>query len=103
MEDAGREDLSALASAHGVSDQHLASIVRLFSGLKAAGLIHGDTKASNFIVCEGRVLLVDLDALHEGMEQARDIARFLANWNTEPDLRQRFCQSFQDAGLPVPQ
>ena len=102
MEDAGREDLSERASASGLGDEQVAGVVRLFSALQAAGLTHGDTKASNFLVSQGRVVLVDLDAMHEGVAGlARDIDRFLANWLDQPELRVRFRQCFVEAHLPV--
>ena len=103
MEDMGPEDLSDQASRHGLSDQQVAGVICLFCALKAAGLTHGDTKASNFLVSQDQVALVDLDAMHEGVAgQARDIERFLANWMDKPELRERFRLCFVDAGLAVP-
>ncbi len=102
MEDAGREDLSGRASGGGLSDEQVAGVVRLFSALKAAGLTHGDTKASNFLVSQNQVALVDLDAMHEDVAGlARDIDRFLANWPDQPELRERFRLRFVEARLPV--
>jgi tRNA A-37 threonylcarbamoyl transferase component Bud32 len=103
MEDVGQEDLSDQASSDGLSDQQVAGVICLFCALKAAGLTHGDTKASNFLVFQGKVALVDLDAMHEGVAgQARDIERFLANWMDKPELRERFRLCFVDAGLAAP-
>lgn len=64
--------------------------LELFSALDAAGLSHGDLKASNFLVEESRrkLLLIDLDAmrLHRCRHRQRralqrDLRRFLANWD----------------------
>jgi tRNA A-37 threonylcarbamoyl transferase component Bud32 len=102
MEDAGREDLSGRASDGGLSDEQVARVVRLFSALKAARLTHGDTKASNFLVAQDQVALVDLDAMHEDVAGLpRDIDRFLANWLDQPELRERFRRHFVEARLPV--
>lgn len=102
MEDAGREDLYVRASGDGLSDEQVAGVVDLFSALQAAGLTHGDTKASNFLISRGQVALVDLDAMHEGVAGlTRDIDRFLANWRDQPELRERFRRCFVGARLPV--
>ena len=66
--------------------------------LRSAGLCHGDTKASNFIVYQDRVHLIDLDAMRmaaRGFED--DVARFLDNWPA-PE-RRRFEAAFGQAGL----
>lgn len=71
----------------------------ILAALAAAGLSHGDLKASNFLVEDAsqRLLLIDLDAmrLHRSTRcalraQRRDRARFLANW--DGTLRQHFAQ-----------
>ena len=71
-----------------------ARVARLVVRLHAAGLVHGDLKASNLLLENDEPVLVDLDALvHLGPGvrrnrlQARDRARFLANWpvGTERD------------------
>lgn len=79
------------------------ALVDILAALAAAGLSHGDLKASNFLVEEAsqRLLLIDLDAmrLHRSARRAlraqrRDRARFLANWDGA--LHQHF------AGLLAP-
>ena len=66
------------------------ALLATFAALAAAGLSHGDLKASNFLVEEAdqRLLLIDLDAvcLHRSERHARralerDRERFLANWD----------------------
>jgi tRNA A-37 threonylcarbamoyl transferase component Bud32 len=64
-----------------------ARVALLLVRLHAAGCVHGDLKASNLLLEEGAPVLVDLDALvhlpagaRRDRLQARERARFLANW-----------------------
>ncbi|GMU45560.1 MAG: hypothetical protein AMXMBFR26_03420 [Porticoccaceae bacterium] len=75
------------------------ALLETLVALAAAGLSHGDLKASNFLVEEAnqRLLLIDLDAMRlhrcERSAQralARDRERFLANWDGA--LRRHFAQ-----------
>ncbi len=91
-------DLRAEIASTGLSDDRCAEVTALFAMLRSAGLSHGDTKASNFIVHEGRVHLIDLDAMRlsrRGLET--DLIRFLDNWDA-PE-RMRFEAAFGQAGL----
>lgn len=100
MEDLGATDLMDDLAAHGLSQRRLDQVVALFRALAAAGLVHGDTKASNFLVHQDAVALVDLDALAPGHDgQARDVRRFLANFDEAPAFRERFEAAFRAAGL----
>jgi len=80
---ADRSDLVAQAAA----------IVRR---LRAAGIVHGDLKATNFVVSGDRVYLVDLDATRPARGRAleaglqKDLQRFLRNWSEQPELLQAF-------------
>lgn len=64
--------------------------------LRAAGIVHGDMKATNFVVSEGRMHLVDLDATRRasGRRLATglrgDLERFLRNWHDRPGLLRQF-------------
>lgn len=66
--------------------------------LREAGIVHGDLKATNFLVSGGRMYLVDLDAsrrprgrrLETGLR--KDLQRFLRNWSDQPALRREFEQ-----------
>jgi tRNA A-37 threonylcarbamoyl transferase component Bud32 len=62
-------------------------VLRLFDILWHSKVSHGDMKASNFIVSENILYMIDLDTLQwhsseESMNQAftRDIERFMENW-----------------------
>ena len=63
------------------------AIVDLFQMLVRLRISHGDTKATNFIWREGRLALIDLDAMHQHTSSSafarhwrRDRRRFLRNW-----------------------
>jgi tRNA A-37 threonylcarbamoyl transferase component Bud32 len=100
MEDLGDRDLAGEATEADLSEPRLAQLVELFRALEAAGLVHGDTKASNFLITSDAVALVDLDAMHPaGRRGNRDLTRFLANFADRPALRERLCQAFAAAGL----
>lgn len=90
MEDLGDLDLGSEVAVHGLSETRLAQVVDIFRALQAAGLNHGDTKASNFLVGPAGVAVIDLDAMGEAVAgQARDRRRFLANFDDRPDVRRR--------------
>lgn len=81
---------------------HVEGIVALFRALARAGLVHGDTKAANFVVSAAGPVLLDLDAMRAPRSpsarrrgHARDVARFLANW---PGLAP-LVEAFERAGL----
>ncbi|BAO43059.1 lipopolysaccharide kinase InaA family protein [Thiolapillus brandeum] len=72
--------------------QRLAATVMAFG---ENGLVHGDMKATNFIMSEDSVQVIDLDSMRRPVTAParrarifRDRRRFLQNWKEE--LRQRF-------------
>ena len=75
----------------------IVSIVEILRGLSAAGVTHGDLKASNFLLaCDGAVI-IDLDSMHEHRDPeerrragAKDLERFLRNWEQSPQMAERF-------------
>jgi tRNA A-37 threonylcarbamoyl transferase component Bud32 len=110
MEDLGARDLLGEGRAGRIDATLLNRVVELFALLRALGITHGDTKATNFIVQapgsagkhERSVALIDLDSMHASARGcARDRARFLENWRGEPELAQRFRDAFRAAGLDV--
>ena len=65
--------------------------------MKAAGVSHGDLKASNFLLTEQGAAIIDLDSMEEHSKirirrkaQRQDIERFLRNWSSVPSLEKRF-------------
>lgn len=79
------------------------SIVSLFETLCRLRISHGDLKATNLLWHQGRVWLIDLDAMRQHRSEAafalawrRDRARFLRNWAASSLL----CR-WLDANLPA--
>ena len=97
MEDKGGLDLGTEALANGWLPGRLDQVAALLQLLKAAELGHGDTKASNFLIHDGRVHLIDLDALSPRRDHAADVTRFLDNF--DGSLRAQAEAQFAAAGL----
>ena len=73
------------------------SIVEILKGLSAAGVSHGDLKASNFLLGSDGAVIIDLDSMKEHSNQVdrdlakkKDIVRFMRNWESIPQVEQRF-------------
>jgi len=116
MEDLGDVDLLGAAQRGELGPGIVGGVAALFATLRALGIAHGDTKATNFLLVadaapgagpdsgavEARVALIDLDAMRESRRgAARDIERFLANWQRWPELGERFRTAFRNVGLRV--
>ncbi len=72
-------------------------VATTFARLQRHRLSHGDMKATNLIVSDGRLYLLDLDAARAHRTAAgharalmRDKRRFLANWDDVAELRNGF-------------
>ncbi len=70
-----------------------AAFNKLFHLLCQYQISHGDFKASNFIYANGKLHVLDLDALRFHDKEStfqkafrKDISRFLKNWNTEAGM-----------------
>jgi tRNA A-37 threonylcarbamoyl transferase component Bud32 len=77
-------------------------IGRLFGQLKDQRISHGDMKASNILLVDDEPMLIDLDAMcqHGGAGKfrkawAKDMQRFLRNWEDVPELKELFTQALQ--------
>ena len=77
----------------------IASIVDILKELAAAGVSHGDLKASNFLLGNNGPVIIDLDSMREHTNPAdrdraekKDIARFMRNWESIPQVKQRFSE-----------
>lgn len=75
----------------------IASIVDLLKSLSAAGVTHGDLKASNFLLAREGAVIIDLDSMREHQDPAekqkaemKDLERFLKNWESSPRMAERF-------------
>jgi tRNA A-37 threonylcarbamoyl transferase component Bud32 len=83
-----------------------AQIGALFARLAALRIVHGDTKATNFLVAGGRVQLIDLDAMKVYTNPVafarawrRDTRRFLANWRDDPEILEPMQAAVADSSL----
>jgi len=85
-------------------DAELQQFRALFARLHRARICHGDLKASNLLVTEDGVALVDLDSLkmHARAESHKrcadkDRRRFLLNWKDKPARRRLFEEAIASA------
>lgn len=99
MPDCGDRDLAqVLATDEARFEQLVVPTVQLLKGLRAAGLQHGDLKATNFVLSDEQLVLIDYDAVTRG-DHDKDRTRFLANWDDQPQLLNAWTQALQEAGL----
>jgi len=87
------QDFGDAISADGQSSDYVELFSELFKGLRLARVSHGDMKATNFIIEQQALTLIDLDSMrfhrcshifHKRLK--KDVGRFLANWkNTVPE------------------
>ncbi len=84
--------------------QTLERISDLLRTMKIHRFVHGDMKATNFVVTRDALVVLDLDAMREVQGVSafsryfrRDIRRWLANWQQRPDL----LPDLQDAAAAI--
>jgi len=72
-------------------------VAALIGALRAARLSHGDLKATNILLSAAGPVLIDIDALRAHRSaaaferaHAKDIARFMRNWESDPQLARLF-------------
>jgi len=73
--------------------QHtLAQFRELFTGLREYAIVHGDTKATNFLSAGARLHVLDLDAMRQEVDSRRfrhasdrDLRRFAKNFEHQPE------------------
>ena len=84
-------------------------VVALFKGLFKTmadyRISHGDTKATNFMIKDGRLFVLDLDAMTRSASKAqfrekfsKDLKRFQKNWvgtSMEPEVETLLAQAAQ--------
>ena len=65
-------------------------------------IAHGDCKATNFILHNDQVYIIDLDAMQEMNKrenfekfQRKDLKRWLKNWDSHEMLKEKFKLVFQ--------
>ena len=60
------------------------------------GIVHGDMKATNFLVTDQGLTVLDLDGMFQESDQRRfakafgkDLQRFAKNWENDPEREQQ--------------
>ncbi len=78
-------------------ERDISAIAEIVRSLSAAGVSHGDLKATNFLLGSKGAVIIDLDSMTEYRSEAarnraqqRDHERFMRNW--EPEIGQRFAE-----------
>jgi len=63
----------------------------LFATLRDYNIVHGDMKATNFLVSDKGLAVLDLDGMYQELDtgrfakaRARDLQRFAKNWEDDP-------------------
>lgn len=81
------------------------NFVRLFELFCKLNIVHGDCKATNFLVKDDQPWVLDLDAMQECSSPARfkklfqiDRQRFLRNWQSQPELQKWFDERLPGIG-----
>ena len=97
------EELTEVYAKRLPTEKEIADLKRLFNLLAEVGISHGDLKATNIMLGDRGLFLIDLDVLHEltvtkKAEQAHqnDKARFMKNWQKKPELSQAFATIFTE-------
>ncbi len=83
-------------------------VAQILQGLQQQQISHGDLKASNILISSGEAMLIDLDAMCQHANTARfnrvwakDIRRFLKNWQEHKALLDLFADSLKAHGVDV--
>lgn len=95
----GEEALRFLKStpANSPAWQHtLTHFQALFAMMRDYGIVHGDMKATNFLVTERGLSVLDLDGMYQESDSRRfakarqkDLQRFAKNWKDDPERAQQ--------------
>jgi tRNA A-37 threonylcarbamoyl transferase component Bud32 len=87
---------------HGEMEEVAGEIAEIFNKLKSGKISHGDMKATNIIIDNGKPSLVDLDAMRSHTSRMcfmrahrKDIRRFFKNWEAVPQAASLFEESFR--------
>jgi tRNA A-37 threonylcarbamoyl transferase component Bud32 len=77
-------------------------IAALFHKLYLLKIAHGDFKAGNMKIVDGKPVLLDLDSMREyrcgrqlDRRHVRDLRRFMRNWQSDTDTGNRLAVAFQ--------
>ncbi|MEX0606697.1 MAG: lipopolysaccharide kinase InaA family protein [Halofilum sp. (in: g-proteobacteria)] len=106
--------VDALAFVQDASPQELRvaayGIAALITTLHDARITHGDNNVRNFLICDGKAYLIDLDGLviHPPWSPVlqryirRDLRRILHNWRVHPEMRKLLRQALLHYGAIAP-
>ena len=83
------------------------AIVDIYARLHRARITHGDNRPENFMIHEGRPVLIDLDvtvrhppwSLVFRRYARRDVRQLVERWHKEPSIAEEFRRTFRDYGL----
>lgn len=81
-------------------------IAKILHIMQQQRLVHGDLKATNILIADGKPMIIDLDAmrrLNSGFRfrsaWARDMGRFLQNWEEDEELLGLFINALKSRGI----
>jgi RIO-like serine/threonine protein kinase len=94
-------NIGKLAQSGIIMEEKAKNLARLFAEiikiLKDSGCSHGDLKATNFILSDERLVVMDLDGMRRYRIQAllwnrvkKDCRRLLKNWENHPRIKKIF-------------
>ena len=75
-------------------------VTNIIEGLQEQQIAHGDFKANNFQISQGKVYLIDLDSMEQHRDaasfekaQQKDLTRFLQNWASMSEVKELFLRA----------
>jgi serine/threonine-protein kinase RIO1 len=81
-------------------------IAGIFHIMQQQKIIHGDLKASNILIADGKPMIIDLDAMRRPKSDCRfrrawtrDVGRFLQNWEGDVELLGLFSKALKSHGI----
>jgi tRNA A-37 threonylcarbamoyl transferase component Bud32 len=81
---------------------------RFFADMRRHGLVHGDCKATNFIISAGELFVLDLDGMRQERSVRRfsryfqrDLQRFRANWRHDEQATELINGLFSELNVKV--
>jgi hypothetical protein len=82
------------------------AVVELLRLLAGALTSHGDFKATNFVLSDDKLFILDLDAMREHRFKwrfrrafKRDLERLMQNWADLPKIAELFLERINELGL----
>lgn len=106
----GQDARTCLTSASLAPDERrrlIRAMVEIYARMHRADVTHGDNRPENFMIHDGRPVLIDLDVTirHPPWSFVRrrymrkDVHGLINRWRAHPDIAAEFRQAFRDFGL----